>query len=174
MQSERAAAANALSIEFLRGLSQARVEPMCFSTEGSPTMRSIFVGIILLSASMTAVGAAQAQGHHQRLPGYGSRQALISHRQPTADDLQPAEDNLEKIVTDSQQLAPLTSRDGTVGAGQVHSDEDALTKRIEEDNARLDHERGICPSCGRQPFPSRCGRPGSSSGCSIPIRERSA
>jgi hypothetical protein len=34
-------------------------------------MRSIFAGMIMLSASMAIVDAAQAQKHPQRLPGYG-------------------------------------------------------------------------------------------------------
>jgi len=38
-------------------------------------MRSFFAGIIMLSASMAIVDAAQAQKHPQRLPGYGYRQA---------------------------------------------------------------------------------------------------
>jgi hypothetical protein len=111
-------------------------------------MRSIFVGIILLSASMAAVDAAQAQKHPQRLPGYGYRQASIGHRQPTQGDLQPAQDDLQKIDKDNRQLDPAASPDGIIGVDQVHSEEDALTKRIEQDNARLDREiRGICRSC---------------------------
>ena len=43
-------------------------------------MRSIFVGVILLSAAMATVNVAQAQKHAQRLSGYGYRQALIGHR----------------------------------------------------------------------------------------------
>jgi hypothetical protein len=113
-------------------------------------MRSIFVGIILLSASMTVVDAAQAQEHPKRLPGYGYRQALIGHRQLTQRDLQPAHDDLEKIDTDNQQLDPLASRDSIIGVSQVHSESDALTKKIEQDNARLDLEIiGMCPSCGQ-------------------------
>ena len=49
-------------------------------------MRSIFAGIIVLSALMAVVDVAQAQKHPKRLPGYGYRQALIGHRQPTQDD----------------------------------------------------------------------------------------
>ena len=111
-------------------------------------MRSIFAGIIMLSASLAIVDTAQAQKHPQRLPGYGYRQALIAHRQPAQDDLRPAQDDLEKINKSYQQPDPPAGRDGIIGAGQVHSNEDALTKRIEQDNARLDREiRGICPSC---------------------------
>jgi hypothetical protein len=110
-------------------------------------MRSIFVGIILLSTSMADADAALVQRHPQRFPGYGYRQALIDHRRPTQDGRQPAQDDPEKIDTDNQQLDPPASRD-VVDAGQVHSEEDALTRRIEQDNARLDRDiRGICPSC---------------------------
>lgn len=109
-------------------------------------MRSIFVGIILLSTSMAAADTAQVQKHLQR--GYGYRQALIGHRRPTPDDRQPAQDDLEKIDTDNHQLDPPASRDGVIDAGQVHSEEDALTKRIEQDNARLDRLiGGICSGC---------------------------
>jgi hypothetical protein len=111
-------------------------------------MRSIFVGIILLAGSMAAADAEQAQKHPQRLPGYGYRQALIGHRRPTQDDRQPAQDDLDKIDTDNQQLDPPARRDGAISAGQVHIEEDALTRRIAQDNARLDREiRRICPSC---------------------------
>ena len=111
-------------------------------------MRSFFAGIIMLSASMAIVDAAQAQKHPQRLPGYDYRQALIAHRQPTKDDLQPTQDDLEKIDKGYQQPDPPARRDGIIDVGQVHSEGDALTKRIEQDNARLDREiRGICPSC---------------------------
>jgi hypothetical protein len=58
-------------------------------------MRSLFVGMIMLSASMAVVDTAQAQ--IQRPPGYGSMQAPIGHRswpihngfnhQPTQDEL---------------------------------------------------------------------------------------
>ena len=81
-------------------------------------MRSIFAGIIVLSASMADVRAAQAEKH-------GYVQALIGQRQPI-------------------QASP----DKQISADQVHPNEDALTKRIEQDNARLDQlVRGVCPSC---------------------------
>jgi hypothetical protein len=51
-------------------------------------------------------------------------QALIGHRQPFQ-----------------------SSADKILGAGQVHSEEDALTKMIEQDNAPLDRLIDICPSC---------------------------
>ena len=111
-------------------------------------MRSIFVRVILLSTSMAAADAAQVQKHSQRLPGYGYRQALIGHRQPTRDGLQPAQEDLEEIDNSNQQIDPPTSADSMIDAGQVHSEEDVLTKRIEQDNARLDGEiGGICSGC---------------------------
>jgi hypothetical protein len=113
-------------------------------------MRSIFIGIIMLSASLGVVDAAQKQKQPQRLPSYHYRLALVSHQQLAQHD-PPAHDDLEKIDPDKQHLDPPTRRDGAIGAGEVHSEEDALTKRIEQGNARLDHEiiGGICPSCGR-------------------------
>jgi len=80
-------------------------------------MRSIFAGIIMLSASMAVVDAAQAEKH-------GYIQVVIDHRQPIQ-----------------------TSRDETIGAAQDHSEQDALTQRIERDNTRLDRLIDICPSC---------------------------
>jgi hypothetical protein len=80
-------------------------------------MRSIFVGIILLSASMTVLHPAQAEKH-------GYIQVVIDQRQPI-----PA------------------TRDETIGTAQDHSEQDALTKRIERDNTRLDRLIEICPGC---------------------------
>jgi acyl-CoA synthetase (AMP-forming)/AMP-acid ligase II len=37
--------------------------------------------------------------------------------------------------------------DNTVGADHGHSEQDVLTKRIEQDNSRLDRLIDICPSC---------------------------
>jgi hypothetical protein len=50
-------------------------------------------------------------------------QALIGHRQPVQ-----------------------VSRD-RIGVDPTHSNEDALTKRIEQDQIRLDRMIEICPSC---------------------------
>jgi hypothetical protein len=41
---------------------------------------------------------------------------------------------------------PQVSRD-KIGVDSVHPDEDALSKRIEEDKIRLDRLIDICPSC---------------------------
>ena len=85
---------------------------------------------------------AQVQIHPERAPGYGSMQA-IGHWRPTQDDLQPTEGDVEKIDKDNQQLDLPASQDDITGAGQ-----DALTKRIGQDNPRVDSEiNDICPRC---------------------------
>jgi hypothetical protein len=80
-------------------------------------MRSIFFGIVILLAPTAVAGAAQAEKH-------GYAQALVDHRQPMQ-----------------------ASRDKPIGVDQGHADEDALTKRIEQDKMRLDRLIEICPSC---------------------------
>jgi hypothetical protein len=80
-------------------------------------MRSIFFGVILLLASTAVVDRAHAEKH-----GYAP--ALIAHRQ----SIQVSQDNLD-------------------GVDQAHPDQDALTKRTEQDNIRLDRLIEICPSC---------------------------
>jgi hypothetical protein len=87
------------------------------STERSWNMRSIFFGVILLLSSMGVVDPAHAEKH-------GYAQALIAHRQ----SIQVSQDNLN-------------------GVDRGHPDQDALTKRIEQDNTRLDRLTEICPSC---------------------------
>jgi hypothetical protein len=81
-------------------------------------MRSILVGIIMLSASMAITHAARAEKH-------GYVQALMGQRQPI-------------------QASP----DKQISADQVHPNEDALTRRIERDNEQLDRMiQGICTGC---------------------------
>jgi hypothetical protein len=110
-------------------------------------MRSLLLGMVMLSASMAVVDTAQAQ--IQRPPAYGSMQAPVGHRQPTQYDLQPTQDDRDKIDKDNQQLDQPASQDEITGAGQVRSNEDALTNRIGQDNPALDGEiTDICPSCG--------------------------
>jgi hypothetical protein len=112
-------------------------------------MRWIFVGIIILSASMAVVHTAQAQKHTHGPPGYGYMQARIGHRQPIRDD--PSHDDFKKIEKDDGDLDLPASQDDISGAGQVHSEEGDLTKKIEQDSERIDREiRNICPSCGAE------------------------
>jgi hypothetical protein len=54
--------------------------------------------------------------------GYG--QALVIHPQPVQE-----------------------RRETTIGVDQVHSQEEALTKRILRDNEWIDRRIDICPSC---------------------------
>jgi len=97
-------------------------------------MRSIFAGMIMLSASIAIVDTAQPQIHPERPPGYGSMQAQIGHRQPTQYDLQSTQDDLEKIDEDNQLLDLPASQEDITGAGQA---------------PWLDGEiRDVCPSCG--------------------------
>lgn len=67
--------------------------------------------------SATSVAAAAQAEKHNYA------QAFISHREPV-------QANRDKI-----------------GADPVHLNEDALTKRIEQDKIRLDRAIEICPSC---------------------------
>ena len=80
-------------------------------------MRAIFFGVILLLASTAVVDLAHAEKH-------GYVQALITHRQ----SMQVSQDQLNNV-------------------DQAYPERDALTKRIEQDNIRLDRVMDICPSC---------------------------
>ena len=112
-------------------------------------MRSLFVGLIALSASMTVADTAQAQTHLQRLPSYSSVQAHIGHQPPAQYSLQPTQDEVEKIKSDNRQLDMPPSQDAITGAGAIPSEEDALTNRIEQDDPQIDREiTDICPTCG--------------------------
>jgi hypothetical protein len=76
-------------------------------------------------------------------------QAPIGHRQPTRGDLQPTQDDLQRIDNDNHELDLPASQGDITGAGQIPSGEDALTRKVEQDNPRLDSEiTDICPSCG--------------------------
>lgn len=104
-------------------------------------MRSNFAGIVLLSASMAVVYPAHAEKQPQGPPGFGNLQTPTDHQQSTND-------NLKAIEKDNELNELPASHDETIGAGQVHSEEDALTKKIDQDNARLDRlVNGICPRC---------------------------
>ena len=114
-------------------------------------MRTIFAAIIMLSASTAIVHAAQAQRHAQIQPGYGYMQAPVGHRQPTQDDVTGANQvqfDKKRIEKDNELVDLPTTQDKVIGADQVGSEENALAKTIEQENARLDRElRGICRGC---------------------------
>jgi len=85
-------------------------------------MRSIFAGIIMFSAPTPVAHAAEAQYDAPLQPGYGYMQAPVGHEQQTQDDVN--------------------------GADHIQFDENALAKKIEQENERLDRElRGICSGC---------------------------
>ena len=77
----------------------------------------------LIFAGIIMLSASMAVVHTAQAEKRGYMQAVIGHRQPIQ-----------------------ASRDQT-GADQVHSEEDVLTRRIEQDNTRLDRLIDICPSC---------------------------
>ena len=114
-------------------------------------MRTIFAGIIMLSASTAVVHTAQAQRHAQTQRGYGYMPAPVGHRQPTQDDVTGANQvqfDKKSVEKDNELLDLPTTQDKVIGADHVESEENALAKKIEQENARLDHElRGICRGC---------------------------
>ena len=106
-------------------------------------MRAIFAGIIILSASVTGVHAAETQRHAQVQPGngdYRQLQAPVDRRQPTQDD--------KKIEKDNEELDLPPTKDAVIGADQVRSGENVLGKMIDQENDRFDRQlRGICRGC---------------------------
>jgi hypothetical protein len=114
-------------------------------------MRSIFAAIIMLSASTAVVHTAQDQRLAQTQPSYGDMQAPVGHQQPTQDDVTGANQvqfDKERVEKDNELLDLPTNQDKVLGAEQVESEENALAKRIEQENARLDRQlRGICRGC---------------------------
>jgi hypothetical protein len=91
-------------------------------------MCSLFAEMIILSASIFAAHPAQAQKQ-----GHGYTQARIVHLQPAKDHAQSSQDDFEKIENDN--LGDLLA---SQKADLAHSEEDALTKKIEQDNTRLE------------------------------------
>ncbi len=100
-------------------------------------MRSIFGGIIILSVSMAGVDTAPAKQRFQGPPGY-----MQGYERPTDDGRKPVERHREESGLPA-------SHDDITGAAPIHSEEDALTNRIGQDNAQLDRLiRSVCPTCG--------------------------
>jgi hypothetical protein len=81
-------------------------------------MRSIFIGIVVLSTLVVVEHPAKAQSEAQDRLGY--EQAPIGHRQPTQNDAQ----------------------------GDDEFDEGGLAKEIDKENRLLDQElKGVCRGC---------------------------
>jgi hypothetical protein len=103
-------------------------------------MRSIFAGMIVLSAAIGVVHSADAQKHSQRQPGYAIQTSIDLRRQ--------AQDDAEKIKKDNEQLGLSASQEKIIGADQVQSEDNALARTIERENERIDRQlRGICRGC---------------------------
>ena len=114
-------------------------------------MRLIFAAIVVLSASLAVTHPAQAWEGAETLPGHATWQAPVGHRQPTREDAdgtgREAFDT-KNIDKDNELLALPPSQDNAGGAGHVQADENALAKRIEQENDRLDRQlRDICRGC---------------------------
>jgi hypothetical protein len=75
------------------------------------------IAVVIMLSASTSLGATT------QVEKRTYTQALISHRQTV-------------------QASP-----DKIGVDPVRSNTDGLTKRIEQDNIRLDHVMEICPSC---------------------------
>jgi hypothetical protein len=59
-----------------------------------------------------------------------------------------SDDDLKAIERDNERNQLPATQDDITGAALVRSEENALTSRIDQDNARLDRLiRGVCPTC---------------------------
>jgi len=114
-------------------------------------MRSIFVAIIIVSASTAVVHTAEAQKLTPNQPAYGYMQAPVGHQQPTQDDVTAANQvqfDKKSIEKDNELLDLPASQREIIGADQLQSKDNALGRMIGEENARLDREiSGICRGC---------------------------
>jgi hypothetical protein len=109
-------------------------------------MRSILVGIAMMTACAAGLDVAQAQENAQARPGGAYLEAPVGHRQPTRED-QEGTASRRRIEQDSEQLNASTQND-VDGVDDVRSHEDALARKIELENDELDRElRGICRGC---------------------------
>ena len=70
---------------------------------------------------------------------------MLSASTAVVDTAQAEKHGYAQALMGQRQPAEV-SRD-KIGVDPVHPDEDALTRRIEQDKARLDRVIEICPSC---------------------------
>ena len=114
-------------------------------------MRSIFAGIILVSASTAVVHTAEARNLVRSQPAYGYRQAPAGHRQPTQDDVTGANQvqSDKKIIEKDNELLDLPpTQNKIIGADELQSKDNALARMIAQENARVDRTiKGICRGC---------------------------
>ena len=70
---------------------------------------------------------------------------MLSASTSVAATAQAEKDNYAQALTSHRE--PVQGNRDNMGVDPVHSKEDALTKRIEQDKIRLDRVIEICPSC---------------------------
>jgi hypothetical protein len=114
-------------------------------------MRSSFAAMIIVSASTAVVHSAEAQKFARSQPAYGYMQAPVGHRQPTQDDVtgtNQVQFDKKSIEKDNELLDLPATQDKIIGADQLQSEDNALAKMTEQENARVDREiGGICRGC---------------------------
>jgi hypothetical protein len=114
-------------------------------------MRSILAAAVILSASTAVVHAQELRKYAEIQPGHGSMRAPVGHRQPSQGDVASARQakSDRKIIEQDNELLDLPpSQSHVAGADEVPPDESALTKMIDEENARIDRLiKGICRGC---------------------------
>jgi hypothetical protein len=106
-------------------------------------MHAIVAAIIMATGSTAVV-------HAREVPKYAEIRTPVSHRQPTQRDVARARQALsdKKIIQDNELLDLAPSHDPITGADQIVSDESALTKMVEQENAQIDRlVRSICRGC---------------------------
>ena len=107
-------------------------------------MRSIFAAIIIASASTAVVHSAEVQKLAPRQPAYGYMQAPV-----VQDDGANQVQFDKKIIEKDNELLDLPpTQNKAIGADQLQSEDNALAKTIEQENAQDDRAvRGICGGC---------------------------
>lgn len=114
-------------------------------------VRTIFAGLVMLSASTAFVPMARAGKPTGTEARHGHMQAPVGHRQPTPADVTgggQAQSDRARLAKDNELLDLPPSQDPVTGAGDVQSQESALAKMIQQENARIDRLiRGICRGC---------------------------
>ena len=114
-------------------------------------MRSIFAAMIIMSASTAVVHSTENQKLARSQSDYGNMQAAVGHRQPTQDDVTAAnqvEFDKKSIEKDNELLDLPATQDEIIGADQLQSKDNALARRIGEENSQRDREiSGSCRGC---------------------------
>jgi hypothetical protein len=114
-------------------------------------MRSIFVGIIVVSASAAVLHTAEARNLARSQSDYGYMQAAVGHRQPTQDDVAGANQvqiDKKRIEKDNELLDLAPTHYEVMGADELRSKDNAFARMIGRENSRVDRAiSGICRGC---------------------------